>query len=96
MKRTPTYEELSAENALMKAEIKAMQIRIAYLSRMLYGSKSDKLVIKNTDNQPGLFDEFFKEALDEKTAQIEETVKGIEAEPPKRRARAKKKNFSSI
>lgn len=92
MKRTPTYEELSAENALMKAEIKAMQIRIAYLSRMLYGSKSDKLVIKNADNQPGLFDEFFKEALDEKTAQIEETVKGIEAETKKRRARAKKKS----
>lgn len=91
MKRTPTYEDLSAENASLKAQIEAMQARIAYLTRMLYGSKSDKLANKNADNQPGLFDELFKEALDEKTAQIEETVKEIEAETKKRQARAKKK-----
>ena len=91
MKRTPTYEDLSAENASLKAQIEAMQERIAYLTRMLYGSKSDKLANKNADNQPGLFDELFKEALDEKTAQIEETVKEIEAETKKRQARAKKK-----
>ena len=56
-----TYEELSAENVSMKAELEVMKAneklmltRIAYLERMLYGSKSDKLLSKEVDNQPGL------------------------------------------
>lgn len=50
MKSAPTYEELLAENSAMKAEATAMKaneqnlkMRIAYLERMLYGSKSDRL-----------------------------------------------------
>ena len=63
-----TYEELSAENISMKAELEALKAneklmltRIAYLECMLYGSKADKLLgKKEVDNQPGLFDDFFK------------------------------------
>lgn len=90
MKKPQTYEEINAENVSLKARIKAMQERIAYLERMLYGEKSDKLKTKAADDQPGLFDDFFKEAMDEKTAQIEKTAKEIEAETEKRRKRAGK------
>ena len=61
MKKTPTYEELLAENIAMKAEAEAMKAneislkaRIAYLERLLYGSKSDRIASKVPDNQPGL------------------------------------------
>ena len=39
---------------------------------------------------PGLFDELFKEAMDEKATKIEAMAKGIEADIRKRRARAKR------
>ncbi len=97
MKKQPTYEELLAENVALKAEsdaLKANQIslknRIAYLERMLYGAKSDKLMSRVPADQPGLFDELFKEAMDEKTAQIEQMVEDIKKEAQKRRGKAKK------
>lgn len=91
MKTALTYEELVAENASMKETEKTLRMRIAYLERMLYGRKSDRIARKVVDDQPGLFDNFFKEAMDEKTAMIEQTAKDIEAEATKRRARARKK-----
>lgn len=91
MKTALTYEELVAENASMKETEKTLRMRIAYLERMLYGRKSDRMARKVVDDQPGLFDNFFKEAMDEKTAMIEQTAKDIEAEADKRRARARKK-----
>ena len=97
MKTAPTYEELLAENIAMKANAEAMKanemslrMRIAYLERMLYGRRSDRLVGKVPDNEPGLFDELFKEAMDEKAAKIEAMAKEIEAENRKRRERAKR------
>lgn len=68
-----------------------MRMRIAYLERMLYGGKSDKLSTKSADDQPGLFDDFFKEAMEEKATLIEKTAREIEAETQKRRLEAKKK-----
>ena len=75
IKTAPTYEELLAANIAMKAEAEAMmanemslRMRIAYLERMLYGRRSDRLAGKVPDNEPGLFDELFKEAIDEKAA----------------------------
>ena len=97
MKTAPTYEELLAENIAMKANAEAMKanemslrMRIAYLERMLYGRRSDRLSGKVPDNEPGLFDELFKEAMDEKAAKIEAMAKEIEADTRKRRARAKR------
>ena len=104
MKTAPTYEELLAENIAMKANAEAMKaeaeamkanemslrMRIAYLERMLYGRRSDRLASKVPDNEPGLFDELFKEAMDEKAAKIEAMAKEIEADTRKRRARAKR------
>lgn len=97
MKTAPTYEELLAENMAMKAEAEAMKAneislkaRIAYLERMHYGSKSDRIASKVPDNQPGLFDELFKEAMDEKACQIEQTAKEIEKEARKRREASKR------
>ena len=66
MKKAPTYEELLVENTMLRDQNRRMNERIAYLERMLYGAKSDRMASKVPENQPGLFDEFFKEAMDEK------------------------------
>ena len=81
---------MKAEAEAMKANEISLKARIAYLERMLYGSKSDRIASKVPDNQPGLFDELFQEAMDEKACQIEQTAKEIEKEAQKRRAAAKK------
>ena len=82
----PTYEELEQENVILRS-------RVAYLERMLYGAKSDRLSLKVSEEGqlPGLFDEEFKEAMDEKEGQIQQMAKEIEEEGKKRRAREKKK-----
>ena len=59
MKKTPTYEELLAENQNLKH-------RIMMLERMLFGSKKDRLKPNVFDDQLGLFDDFFQEAVAEK------------------------------
>ena len=83
MKKTPTYEELLAENQNLKHRIKMLE-------RMLYGSKRERLKLNVSDDQPGLFDDFFKEAVTEKEAAIKETVDAIEKESDKRREKARK------
>lgn len=83
MKTAPTYDELKQENVRLKE-------RIAYLERLLYGAKSDKLLSKVPDNHPGLFDGMFNEAFDEKKAKIEQTKNEIEEEAKKRRAKTGK------
>ena len=92
MKKAPTYEELLAENAFLQEQNKRKDERIAYLERMLYGAKSDRLASRVPDNQPGLFDDLFEEAMDEKVRQIEQTVKEIEKDARKRRAVARKQS----
>lgn len=69
VKGKPTYEELLEENVRLCE-------RIAYLERMLYGSRRDRR--RQTLNEgPTLFDDEFKEALDEKHAAIEQTAMEI-------------------
>lgn len=84
MNKAPTYAELLAENQRL-AE------RVAYLERMLYGAKSDRIVPKVQNNQPGLFDELFKEAMDEKATEIEKAAEEIKKAAQARRALARKK-----
>ena len=90
MKTRPTVEELLAEIAVLREQNRRKDERIAYLERLLYGSKSDRIASKVPANQPGLFDELFQEAMDEKARQIEQSAKEIEKEAQKRRASAKK------
>ncbi|MDE5871487.1 MAG: IS66 family transposase [Muribaculaceae bacterium] len=90
MKATPTYEELLSENTRLKEDNRRKDERIAYLERMLYGAKSDRLASKVSENQPGLFDQLFKEAMDEKIRQVEKMAREIEKEAQRRRAVAKK------
>ena len=78
MKKEPTYEELLAEIAILRDQNKRKDELIAYLQRLLYGTKSDRLASKVPENQPGLFDELFQEAMDEKARQIEQAAKDIE------------------
>ena len=79
-----TYDELVAENTKLKQ-------RIAYLERMLYGSKSDRIKKDAaTDGQLSLFDDFFKEAIDENAAKIEAAAKEIKKAADKRRKAAGK------
>ena len=74
-----TYDDLVAENTKLKQ-------RIAYLERMLYGSKSDRIKKDAaTDGQLSLFDDFFKEAIDENAAKIEAAAKEIKRAADKRR-----------
>lgn len=90
MKKVQTYGELLVENAALKEKSKRLEERIAYLERMLYGAKSDRLASKVPEDQPGLFDDFFQEAMDEKACQVEQMAKEIEKEAQKRRTSAKK------
>ena len=91
MNTTPTYEELLAEIYTLRAREIMLKERIAFLERRLFGAKSDRLTYVNPDDQPGLFDEMFKEAMDEKASQIEKMADDIEKESQKRRKSAKKK-----
>ncbi len=86
METPPTYEELLSEIAALKEQNKRKDERIAYLERLLYGAKSDRIASRVPDNQPGLFDELFNEAMDEKTRQVEQMANEIEKEARKRRA----------
>ena len=90
MKANAEAETMKAEAKAMKANEMSLRMRIAYLERMLYGRRSDRLAGKVPDNEPGLFDELFKEAMDEKAAKIESMAKEIETENRKRRERAKR------
>ena len=86
----PTYEELLAIKLILEEENRRKDERIAYLERMLYGSKRDKR--RQTLNEgPGLFDDEFNQALDEKHAAIERAAAQIKDEAEKRRAQSKKK-----
>lgn len=92
MKTKPTYEDLVLENAMLKELAKRKDERIAYLERMLYGAKSDRMkTSKVPDNQPGLFDEEFMQAMEEKALQVQQAAEEIEREAQRRRAEAKKK-----
>ena len=83
MKTAPTYDEL-------RQEVIRLKERVAYLERLLYGAKSDKLLSKVPEDQPSLFDDLFKEALDKKASEIEQAKKEIEKEAQERQAKAKK------
>ena len=92
MKTAPTYEELLAEIYTLRAREIMLKERIAFLERRLFGAKSDRLTYVNPEDQPGLFDEMFKEAMDEKASQIDKMADDIEKESQKRRKSAKKKS----
>ena len=93
-KATMTYEELLAENAALQNTNAALRVsekkpaqRVAYLERILYGAKSDRLLSKVPANQPGLFDELFDAEMAEKTSEIKAATRQIEKEAEKRRSK---------
>ena len=90
MKGAPTYDELLTEVSLLREQNRRKDERIAYLERLLYGVKSDRLASQVPEDQPGLFDELFEQAMNEKAMQVEQMAKEIEKEGAKRRAAAKK------
>ncbi|MDE6301267.1 MAG: IS66 family transposase [Muribaculaceae bacterium] len=90
MKTAPTYEELLAENELLKQQNRRKDELIAYLERLLHGSKSDRLASKVPVDHPELFEEIFQEAMDEKDRQVEQAAREIRKEAERRRASAKK------
>ena len=81
-------DALSAENDALQAEARRMAQRIAYLERMLYGAKSDKLA-KQAIDQPTLFDGLLDEAMDERDKAINDAANEIKKEGEARRAKAK-------
>ena len=86
MNQAPSYEELLAEVMLLRESDRRKSERIAYLERLLFGSKSDRMAAKAAEtNQPGLFDGLFDEAYDERAARIRQAAQEIKAESEKRR-----------
>jgi hypothetical protein len=59
MEKQATYEDLKRENEKLRTESRRKDERIAYLERMLYGSKRDKAPKADSPAGPTLFDEFF-------------------------------------
>ena len=84
MKEAPKYEEL-------KDEVVRLKERIAYLERLLFGVKSDRLRNTASANEPGLFDEWLKEAMDEKASKTAKAKAEIEKEAEARRSKPRKK-----
>lgn len=66
-------------------DIKRKEERIAYLERLLFGSRRDKLASQG----PTLFDELFNQAVEEHEEAIVQTVKEIKDAATLRRSRAK-------
>ncbi len=87
MEKQPTYEDLKRENEKLRTESRRKDERIAYLERMLYGSKRDKAPKADSPSEPTLFDDFFQKACDEKDKAIENARKQIEKEAQARRSR---------
>jgi hypothetical protein len=71
MEKQPTYEDLKRENEKLRTEARRKDERIAYLERMLFGSRRDKAPKADSPSGPTLFDEFFQKACDEKDKAIE-------------------------
>ena len=80
------HEQVLAENLQLKTQLQRKEERIAYLERLLYGAKRDKLA----QHGPTLFDELFEEALDEKQSKIESVSKDVDKEATLRREKRKK------
>ncbi len=97
MNKRPTYAGLLSKIAVLEKAVSAKDAtiarkeeRIAYLERLLFGSKSDRIAAKAAmANQPGLFDGLFNGACDERAAQIRQTAEEIRTEAEKRRRTAK-------
>lgn len=71
----------------MRASEKNPAQRVAYLERILYGTKSDRLLSKVPENQPGLFDVLFDAEMAEKASEIKAAARQIEKETEKRRSK---------
>ena len=91
MEKKPTYEQLTVAVALLEERNKRLQERILKLERMLFGSRKDRAAKCVPDDQPGLFDDYFNAAMDEKAGQIQQAVEEIEKEAEARRKAAKRK-----
>ena len=79
------YEQVLVENNELKTLLQRKEERIAYLERLLYGAKRDKLAQQG----PTLFDELFEKALDEKQSTLEEVAKDVDKEATSRREKRK-------
>lgn len=87
MEKQPTYEDLKRENEELRTESRRKDERIAYLERMLFGSRRDKAPKADSPAGPTLFDEFFQKACDEKDKAIEKAREQIDKEAQIRRSR---------
>ena len=87
MEKQPTYEDLKRENEELRTESRRKDERIAYLERMLFGSRRDKAPKADSPAGPTLFDEFFQKACDEKDKAIEKAREQIDKEAQARRSR---------
>ena len=67
MEKQPTYEDLKRENEELRTEARRKDERIAYLERMLFGSRRDKAPKADSPAGLTLFDEFFRKPATRRT-----------------------------
>lgn len=87
-KRMTEEEAKALTSEQMLDVIMRSQERIAWLERMLFSSKRDKL---KTESGPTFFDEEFKMALDERDAKIADAAKEIDSQAKRRQEKASHK-----
>ena len=88
MNQKLTYQQQKERICELEKVIRLKEERIAYLERMLYGDKKDRK--KDVQEGPGLFDDQFQQAVDEREASLDKAAQDIEEEAERRRAASKK------
>ena len=80
----PTYDELSASHEALKREHDAMKRRLDWLTRQVFGSKSERRLVEPPASQP-LLDGFAPTGADETRASADKRKVSYERRVPKRR-----------
>ena len=67
-----TMDELAAENESLKAEVERLQQQVNMLKKAVFGPKSERKVLQNSENpeQLSLFNEAETEARREETEEV--------------------------
>ena len=88
MNQKLTYQQQAERICELERIIRLKEEKIAYLKRMLYGDKKDRK--KDVQDGPGLFDDQFQQAVDEREVKLDKAAQDIEKEAEKRRAASRK------
>ena len=92
MNQKLTYQQQAEKICELEKVISLREGRIAYLERMLYGDRKDRK--KYAYEGPGLFDDQFQQAVDERETKLTRAAYEIEQEAKRRREVSKQSGAS--